>query len=71
MTIQEALLRELKTLPEQQQAEVLAFARFLKIGLSDTQRFNMAVTKARRTASARGITEADITEEIYHVRHGQ
>ena len=70
MTITETLILELETLSEQQQAEVLAFARFLKIGLSDEHRFTMALQKARRTASERGITAKDITAEIEMVSQG-
>lgn len=70
MTITESLLVEIQALSEQQQAEVLAFARFLKIGLSNEHRFKTAIQKARRTASERGITVEDITAEIEMVRQG-
>ena len=68
MTIAEALLQEINTLPEQKQAEVLAFARFLKIGLSDEQRFKSALLAARRIAKSHDITDADIEEEILQTR---
>jgi len=70
MTITETLILELQALSEQQQAEVLAFARFLKIGLSDERRFKTAIQKARRTTRERGITEEDVAEEIKMVRQG-
>ena len=70
MTITESLLREIQILPEQQQAEVLSFARFLRFGLSDDQRFESALHQARGIARERGITEVDISTEIEKVRQG-
>lgn len=72
MTIREAIIREIEALPEARQADVLAFIRFLKIGLADEQtverRFTDAVTYARAVALKQGITEQDIEEEIRAVR---
>ena len=72
MTLTEILAREIETLPEDRQADVLAFVRFLKIGLADTatleQRFQAALTEARRQAAVRGITDDDIAAEIEAVR---
>ncbi len=70
----ELLLQEVETLPEQQQADVLAFVRFLKIGLADKQtierQFVEALARARALAVERGITDQVIAEEIQAVRAG-
>ena len=75
MTVKEALLREIETLPEQNQAEVLAYVRFVKIGLADirvvNERFDSALTLARARAKERGITEKEIAEEIAAARAEQ
>lgn len=72
MTVKDILLRELESLPQQRQEDVLAFVRFLKIGLADSQyleeRFVASVAQARKIAEGRGITERDIEEEIAAVR---
>jgi hypothetical protein len=71
----ELLLQEVETLPEQQQADVLAFVRFLKIGLADKQtierQFVEALARARALAVERGITDRVIAEEIQAVRAGR
>jgi len=75
MTLKEALIREIETLPADRQEDVLAFVRFLKIGLAETQpsdqQFADALARARAIASERGITEQDIDAEIRAVRSGQ
>jgi hypothetical protein len=75
MTVKDALLREIETLPEQNQAEVLAYVRFVKIGLADirvvNERFDSALTLARARAKERGITEKEIAEEIAAARAEQ
>jgi hypothetical protein len=62
------IVKELSGLPESRQAEVLAFVRFLKIGLADTketaQRFDSAVEQARRIAENQQISPDDIDAEI-------
>lgn len=68
----EMVIRELNTLPPDKLGEVLTFIRFLKIrAKSDIElarEFKNAVAQARAIAAERGITEADITEEINLVR---
>ena len=75
MTIKEILLREIETLPEDRQVNVLAFVRFLKLGLAETQpteqQFADALARARAIATSRGITEQDIDAELRAVRTGQ
>ncbi len=74
-TLREAILREIENLPEPKQADVLAFIRFLKIGLADEQtieqRFTIALARARAIVQERGITEQDISEEVQTVRSEQ
>ena len=75
MTIKEILLREIETLPEDRQVNVLAFVRFLKVGLAETQpteqQFADALARARAIATSRGITEQDIDAELRAARTGQ
>lgn len=72
---EETLLREVSTLPESRQADVLAFVRFLKISLPDNEKikldFKEALTDARETAERLNITQEDIDAEIRAVREGK
>ena len=72
---EETLLREVATLPEARQADVLAFIRFLKVSLPDAEKvredFKEALKDARTTAKENNITEADIEAEIRAVREGK
>jgi hypothetical protein len=71
-TVREAILREIETLPEAKQTDVLAFIRFLRIGLVDEQtveqRFTDALVRGRTIAQERGITERDVSEEVQAAR---
>ena len=75
MSLKEAIVQEIETLPEKRQADVLAFVRFLKIGLADEQtverRFTDALARAQAIAQERGITEQDIEDEVRAVRSEQ
>ena len=75
MTLKEALLTEIETLPEARQADVLAYVRFIKIGLADPatleRQFAEALNRARLIAAQRQITDADIEGEVQAVRAGQ
>ena len=75
MTVKDVLLKEIESLPESQQAGVLAYVRFLKIGLAEppavAARFADALADLRRQAGAQGITEAEIEAEIKAVRARQ
>jgi hypothetical protein len=68
LTITETILKELSGLPEDQQADVLAFVRFLKIGLGDVEttdlQFEIALDRARKIAESQKISDEDIEEEI-------
>ncbi len=72
---EQILLKEVSTLPESRQADVLAFVRFLKISLPDEEKikqdFQEAVADARATAKRLNITEEDINNEIRAVRDGK
>jgi len=74
-TFEETLLREIATLPESRQADVLAFVRFLKISLPNEEKiredFKQALKDARATAEDNKITHADIEAEIRAVRQGK
>jgi len=65
---EKALLKEVATLPEARQADVLVFVRFLKISLPDEEKikreFQDALQDARSTVKRLNITEEDINNEI-------
>ena len=72
---EETLLREVAALPEAQQADVMAFVRFLKMSLSKEEKiredFKEALKDARTTAQKYNVTEEDIEAEIRAVREGK
>ncbi len=74
-TFEKTLLREVATLPESRQADVLAFVRFLKISLPNEEKvredFKEALEDARATAEKYNITQEDIEAEIRAVRDGK
>ena len=74
-TLEEAIIREIATLPEARQEDVLAFVRFLKIGLADEQTIEQQLTdaldQAMVIAKERNITDKDIKAEIQAVRSKQ
>ena len=71
-TFEQTLLREVATLPESRQADVLAFIRFLKISLPEKEKIkadlNDALKDARETAKRLNISQEDIDAEIRAVR---
>ena len=74
-TFEQTLLREVATLPESRQADVLAFVRFLKISLPNEEKvradFKEALKDARLAAEKYNITQEDIETEIRAVREGK
>ncbi len=74
-TFEQTLLREVSTLPESRQADVLAFIRFLKISLPAKEKikadFKEALKDARKTAKRLNISQEDIDAEIRAVREGK
>ena len=71
-SLTEVIIKELSTLPEARQADVLAFVRFLKIGLADAEttdlQFGIALDQARKIAESQNITDDDIENEIRSYR---
>ena len=74
-SFEQTLLREIATLPESRQADVLAFVRLLKVRLPDKERtrheFKDALKEARATARQFQLTQEDIAAEIQAVRDGK
>jgi hypothetical protein len=74
-TFETTILRELNDLPEARRADVLAYIRFLKLGLADEKalekRFDESWKKVRVRAKKLKISQADITREIRAVRDGK
>ena len=75
-TFEQTLLREVATLPESRRANVLAYVRFLKLGLTDdkeeiVKRFDESWKKVRARAKKLNITQEDIDAEIRAVREGK
>ncbi len=71
--VKEAIIQELKSLPDDKAAEVLDFIRFLKSKWEEEElenRFDAALKEIRETARERGITEEDILAEIRAARAG-
>jgi hypothetical protein len=69
---EKTLLDEVAALPKSRQADVLAFIRYLRIGLMEEEelerQYDAAIAKVRQTAQLYEITEADIETEIRAVR---
>ena len=69
------VLRELADLPKSRRSDVLAYIRFVKVGLADEKniraRFASALEEARVEARKRKITQKDIEAEIKAVRAGR
>ena len=74
-TFEQTLLREISTLPESRQSDVLAFIRFLKISLPEKEKtkaaFKEALKDASATAKRLNISQEDIDAEIRAVRDGK
>ena len=72
MTERELVIQELDNLPPEKIGQVLDFVRFIKVrsksDLELASEFRNALAKARTIAAERGITEADIAEEIRQAR---
>ena len=72
MTERELVIQELDNLPPEKIGQVLDFVRFIKVrsksDLELASAFRNALAKARTIAAERGITEADIAEEIRQAR---
>lgn len=69
---EQTLLKEVAALPKSRRADVLAFVRYLRLGLMDDNEldasYDTAVKKIRETARRYKITEKDIEEEVRAAR---
>jgi hypothetical protein len=69
---EQTLLQEVAALPKSRRADVLAFVRYLRLGLMDNDeldnRYDAAIQTIRETARRYKITEKDVEEEIRAVR---
>jgi hypothetical protein len=70
---EQALLKEIATLPEARRADVLAFVRFLKLSIPDEEleiekRFNKSLESIRARSMKFIITQEDIEAEISALR---
>jgi hypothetical protein len=70
---EQALLKEISTLPESRRADVLAFVRYLKLSipvedLEIEKRFERSLKSIRTRAKKLNITQEDIEAEIRAVR---
>lgn len=74
--LDQLILQELATLPEQEKAQVLTFVRFLRLGLgvqpkAIEQRFDEHWEQVKQRAMSLGITEEEINAEIQAYRQGK
>jgi hypothetical protein len=73
--LEETIMREISTLPEDRLNEVLRYIRFIKLGLADSdeieKRFDESWARVRARAKELNITEEDIEAEIRAVREGK
>lgn len=69
---EQTLLNEVAALPLDRRADVLAFVRYLRLGLMDDaeidRRFDAALESIRERAERYNITEKDVEEEVRAVR---
>ena len=74
--LEQTILREIATLPEDRLSSVLAYIRFLKFGLDMDQeeiekRFEKSWKGVRTRAKKLNLTQEDIDAEIRAVREGK
>ena len=73
--LEETIMREISSLPEDRLNEVLRYIRFIKLGLTNRdeieKRFDRALKSIRARAKEMNITEEDIEAEIRAVREGK
>jgi hypothetical protein len=73
--LEETIMREISTLPEDRLNEVLRYIRFIKLGLADSdeieKRFDESWARVRARAKELNITDEDIEAEIRAVREGK
>jgi hypothetical protein len=73
--LEQTIMREISTLPEDRLNDVLKYIRFIKLGLADSdeikKRFDQSWARVRARAKELNITEEDIEAEIRAVREGK
>lgn len=74
--LEQTILRELAALPEDRLASVLAYVRFLRLGLDLDEaevekRFEKSWKRVRARAKKLNLTQEDIEAEIRAVREGR
>jgi hypothetical protein len=74
--LEQTIMREIATLPEERLSNVLAYIRFLKFGLDMDEkeieeRFDKSWKRVRARAKKLNITQEDIDTEIRAVREGK
>jgi len=73
--IEQTIMREISTLPENRLEDVLTYIRFIKLGLADSdeieKRFEESWKRVQARAKKLKITQKDIDDEIRAVRAGK
>jgi hypothetical protein len=73
--LEQTIIREISTLPENRLEDVLTYIRFIKLGLADSneidKRFDESWKRVQARAKKLKITQKDIEEEIRAVRAGK
>jgi hypothetical protein len=74
--LEQTIIREISTLPENRLTNVLAYVRFIKLGLDldekqIEERFEISWKQVRERAKKLNITQEDIEAEIRAVREGK
>lgn len=73
--LEQTIIREISTLPENRLEDVLTYIRFIKLGLADSDEIEKRFDESWKRVQARSkklkITQKDIEEEIRAVRTGK
>jgi len=74
-SLEQTIMREISTLPENRLEDVLTYIRFIKLGLADSdeieKRFEESWKRVQARAKKLKITQKDIDDEIRAVRAGK
>jgi hypothetical protein len=74
-SLEQTIMREISTLPENRLEDVLTYIRFIKLGLADSdeieKRFDESWKRVQARAKKLKITQQDIDDEIRAVRAGK
>jgi hypothetical protein len=73
--LEQTIMREISSLPENHLEDVLTYIRFIKLGLADSdeieKRFDESWKRVQTRSKKLKITQKDIEEEIRAVRAGK